>query len=158
MIAKRALCFVLATAAFLSLTQCVTEMAKFPQTVKDQWGETSMIDTTLVSVSGTLQIVTAQPESSGYNRLRIYQKASAKVRRLVAAEGLPEFIRETNRPLLFPRLELFYLKKGKKVQFEGQKQFTSYYADGPTSQPLSQTAPADLDHMRELSDLQKNVR
>lgn len=142
----------------ITTTSCLTETAKFPENLQKQWTETSMIDETLLSISGTHQVVSMQPESMGYTRLQLYIKASSKTRAVISEVGLPDIIRETNRPLRMPRLELFYIKKGVVYKFEGIKQLTDYYPDKPVVESISGTSQRELDHMKELTELQGAVR
>lgn len=137
---------------------CVTEMKKFPGTVKQQWNETAMIDETLLQVSGQLQVVVSMPESLGYERLRIYEKASSQVRSVIAAAGKPDFIRETNQFLRAPILDLFYLERNQMYRFPGQKGLSVYGGPPPLPQPIPDSAQGEIERMRSLNALQKSVQ
>lgn len=137
---------------------CVTEMQKFPGSVKQQWNESAMIDETLLEVSGKLQVVVSMPESLGYERLRIYEKASSQVRSVIAAAGKPDFIRETNQFLRAPILELFYLDRNQMYRFAGQKGLSVHGGPPPSPQPIPDSAQGDIERMRSLNALQKSVQ
>lgn len=147
-----ALCIVLPL-----LSGCVTEVAKFPGKVRDQWNESSMIDETLLANSGSMEVVTTQPESLGYQRLQVYQNSSAKVRDLIASKGIPDVLRETNRTLRFPRLDLFYIREGRMCQFNGIRQLTSHYPDPPSFSPIPAEDSNAIRRMQSLSDLHKTL-
>lgn len=142
---------------FPFLTGCVTEVVKFPEKVRDQWNETSMIDQTLLGNSGSMEIVVSQPESLGYQRLQVYQNASAKVRSVIASEGNPDVLRETNRLMRFPRLDLFYIRSGRMYQFNGIRQLTSHYPDPPSVSPIPAVESAAIRRMQSLSELHKTM-
>ncbi|SKA97083.1 hypothetical protein SAMN02745166_02539 [Prosthecobacter debontii] len=142
----------------LFFSSCVTEVQKFPGSVKQQWVETSMIDDTLLEVSGQLQVVASMPQSLGYERLCIYQKASHQVRSVIDAEGTPDFIRETNQFLRFPILEMFYLHQNKMYRFAGQKGLSVYGDPPPAPQPIPNSAQGEIKRMRALKSLQQSLQ
>jgi hypothetical protein len=141
----------------LLLTGCVTEAVKFPEKVRDQWNETSMVDQTLLANSGSMEVVISQPESLGYQRLQVYQNASAKVRSVIASEGNPDVLRETNRPMRLPRLDLFYIRHDRMYRFNGIRQLTSHYPDPPSVCPIPAEDSNAIRRMQSLSELHKTM-
>jgi hypothetical protein len=142
---------------FPFLAGCVTEAVKFPEKVRDQWNETSMVDQTLLANSGSMEVVISQPESLGYQRLQVYLNASAKVRSVIASEGNPDVLRETNRPMRLPRLDLFYIRHGRMYQFNGIRQLTSHYPDPPSVCPIPAEDGHAIQRMQSISELHKTM-